>query len=167
MLCINLLPVLPLDGGRMLLAVLSGYFNRARLLRIFLLCGRALALVLILLSFLAALQGEPRFSYAVLGIYLLYAAALEEKTGLSRYLAAFMARRIRFEKRKTLPVQMLCASSALPAFMLINHLKPGAYHVIHVIQEDSLQHIGYLNEADLLPCILDHSSLTLGEIISS
>lgn len=166
MLCINLLPVLPLDGGRMLLSVLSRYFNRARLLRIFLLCGRLTALVLILLSFIFALHGTPRFSYAILGVYLLYAAALEEKTGVSRYLAAFMARRIRFEKRKTLPVQTLCASSALPVFMLIGQLRPGAYHIIHVIHEPSLRLMGQLSEADLLSYILDHSSLTLGEIIS-
>lgn len=166
MLCINLLPVLPLDGGRMILAVLSRYFNRTQLLRIFLLCGRLMALLLILTSFIASLQGMPCFSFAILGVYLLYAAALEEKTGVSRYLAAFMARRIRFEKHKTLPVQALCAASSLPAFMLIGQLKPGAYHVVHVIEEASLRPLGELNEADLLSCILDHSSLTLGEMIS-
>lgn len=166
MLCLNLLPVLPLDGGRMLLALLSKHFSRARLLGIFLTVSRLLALLLIAAGFVLALRGVFCFSLILFGVYLLYAAAIEEKTGVSRYLASFMARRLRFESRKTLPVQAICAASSLPAYMLINQLRPGTYHTVCVVDESTLRPLGYLHEEMLLSCILDHSTATLGEVLS-
>lgn len=166
MLCINLLPVLPLDGGRMLLAFLSKHFGRSQIMRIFLIFSRTIALLLILTGLFLSFRGTSRFSFSMLGIYLLYSAAIEEKTSVSRYLAAFMARRLRFEKQKTLPVHTLCASASLPVFMLIGHLHPGAYHIIEVVLEDSFRPIGQIREEKLLSCILDHSCQTLSEIIS-
>lgn len=161
MLLLNLLPVLPLDGGRMLLALLTKWFDRARTLRILLTLSRLLSVFLIVSGFIFM-----HFSLVTLGCYLLYAAAIEEKTGVSRYLAAFISRRIRFEKQKALPVQSLCASSALPVFMLIPHLHPGAYHVIEVLQDDTLTHLGQIHDDALLSAILDQSHLTLGELLS-
>lgn len=161
MLLLNLLPVLPLDGGRMLLALLTKWFDRTRILRILLTFGRLLSVFLIVAGFVFM-----HFSLVTLGCYLLYTAAIEERTGASRYLAAFISRRIRFEKQKTLPVQSLCVSSALPVFMLIPHLHPGAYHVIEVLQEDTLMHLGQIRDDVLLSAILDQSHLTLGELLS-
>ena len=161
MLLLNLLPVLPLDGGRMLLSLLSKRFDRAQILRALLVCGRLLSLLLIVCGF-AFLQ----FTLITLGCYLLYAAAIEEKTGASRYLAAFISRRVRFEKQKTLPVQSLCAASTMPVFMLIPHLRPGAYHIVEVLQEDTLTHLGQISEEALLSAILDQSHATLGELLS-
>lgn len=161
MLLLNLVPVLPLDGGRMLLALLTKWFDRARILRVLLTFGRLLSILLIISGFVLM-----QLSLITLGCYLLYAAAIEEKTGISRYLAAFISRRIRFEKQKTLPVQSLCVSSALPVFMLIPHLNPGAYHVIEVLQEDTLMHLGQIRDDVLLSAILDQSHLTLGALLS-
>ncbi len=161
MLFLNLLPVLPLDGGRMLLALLSRYFDRIKVLRILLIISRLLSAVLIVTGFFLM-----QFSLVMLSCYLLYAAAIEERTGVSRYLAAFISRRVRFEKHKTLPVQSLCAASTLPVSLLIPHLRPGAYHIIEVLQEDTLTHLGRLSEDTLLSAVLDQSHATLGELLS-
>lgn len=161
MLCVNLLPVLPLDGGRILLALLTKRFDHARVMRILLVLGRMLAVALLIAGFIVM-----QLSLSMLGCYLLYAAAIEERTGTSRYLAAFISRRVRFEKHKTLPVQSICAVSTLPVFMLIPHLQPGAYHTVEVLQEDTLTSLGQIKEDVLLSAILDQSQATLGELLS-
>ena len=161
MLCVNLIPVLPLDGGRMLLSLMTKRFDRARVLNILLTLGRLLSVALIIAGLFTT-----QLSLIMLGCYLLYAAAIEERTGTSRYLAAFIVRRIRFEKHKTLPVHFICASSTLPVFMLIPHLRPGAYHIIEILQEDTLAPLGQIKEDALLSAILDQSQLTLGEVLS-
>lgn len=166
MFLLNLVPVLPLDGGRMLLSILSLFFDRPRALRVLLVLGRILAVMLILFGFVSCLCGRMHFSFVLLGFYLLYAAAIEEKTGESRYLAAFIARRVRFEKRRILPLQTLCAAASLPVFMLIPHLKPGAYHTVHVLREDSLDFLGTLREDDILSAVLDRSAAPLSDLIS-
>ena len=167
MLCINLLPVLPLDGGRMLLALLSKYFDRSLILHILLTAGRALSASLLLFGIYKALLGSFRSFPVLLAFYLLYAAAIEEKTGVSRYLASFMARRIRIEKHKTLPVCALCAAASMPVFMLLPQLHPGAYHIIYIIDENSLSVIGQLRENELLSAVLDHAERPLHEIVHS
>lgn len=166
MLSINLLPFLPLDGGRMLLALLSSKIEHDRLLRIFLLMGRVFAAGLIIAGIFLSLRGQSHLSWTMLGVYLLYAAAIEEKTAVSRFLASFMARRIRFEKRLVLPLHTLCASASMPVFMVIAHLRPGAYHIVNVVEDTSLHSLGQLHEDALLSAILAHSSTTLGELCS-
>jgi len=166
MLAMNLLPVLPLDGGRMLLALLSKRLNRARVLRTLLICGRVVAVSLIISGFALSLQGACHLSLITLGCYLLYAAAIEERTSVSRYLAAFMSRRCRLERHRPLNTQTLCAASSMPVFMLIEYLHPGAYHLINVLHEGSLSPVGQITEDQLLPALLDKSQSTLGEILN-
>ena len=165
MLCINLLPVLPLDGGRMLLAILAKYFDRSRILHILLTAGRVLSAALLIFGIYNAFLGSFRSFPILLAFYLLYAAAIEEKTGISRYLASFMARRIRIEKHKTLPVYALCAAASMSVFMLLPQLHPGAYHIIYIIDENSLSVIGQLQENELLSAVLDHAERPLHEIV--
>ncbi|MBR5231901.1 MAG: hypothetical protein IKW00_06610 [Clostridia bacterium] len=167
MLLLNLLPVLPLDGGRILLALLSIRFDRRRVLKGALLGGRIFAVCLIVFGFISALSGQTHFSVVLLGFYLLYSAAIEEKTGESRYLAAFISRRVRFEKHRILPEQTFCAAASLPIFMLISHLKPGAYHTVQVLQDDTLSFLGVLREEDILSAVLDRPYATLGSLLSS
>ena len=167
MLLFNLLPVLPLDGGRMLLAILSAKAGHKRVMHILLIAGRIMAVVLVLSGALLCVRGKSTFSFCILGFYLLYAAALEEKNGTARYLASFIARRVQFEKNRTLPLQHIAANADSPLFMLLPHLRPGAYHIIEVLRPDVMTSLGQLNEEALLDAVLHNSSLTLGEVLST
>lgn len=167
MLFCNLLPVLPLDGGRMLLAILSAKTDHKWVMRILLTAGRIVAVSLIVSGALLCIRGKNGFSFCILGFYLLYAAALEEKNGTARYLAAFIARRIQFERNKTLPVQFMAASAESPLFMLLPHFRPGAYHIIEVLHPDALVSLGQLKEEAFLEAILQNSSMSLREALSA
>ena len=155
MLAVNLLPALPLDGGRMLLALLSVRFNRAKVFRALLALGRALAGALMLYCLYDALRGRFHPGSVFLSCYLLYAAALEEKHGTARYLSALFSRRFKLESGTAVPVQHLCAHKSLPLFQLLPQLQPGAYHMVSVTDDDGCAVLFILREDQLYRAVLD------------
>ncbi len=168
MLLLNLLPFLPLDGGRMLLALLSIRLERAPAFRMLMLLGRIAAVSFMGYTAILSLRsGRLNAAPLFLGFYLLYASALEEKHSASRYLAALISRRVRVERGSILPVQHLCAAADMPLYSLLPQLQPGAYHLVEIIDNCSSQIHGTLSEDDLLRAVLDTPFISLGELLSS
>lgn len=165
LLAVNLLPVLPLDGGRMLLAILSRWIRREAAFRALLIAGRVAAVSAILFSGCQALRGNYQSLPMMLGFYLLYAAALEERHGAARYLAGLISRRVKVDKNHALPVQTLCASRDMPLYMLLPQLSAGAYHRVIVVDADAARPLGTLDEADILRAALDSPTVTLQTIM--
>ena len=165
MLAVNLLPVLPLDGGRMLLSVLSLRFSRPAAFRVLITLGRLLAAALVAYSLASAVRGHFHASWALLGCYLLYASAREEKRGSARYLSALFSRRFKMENDAALPVQHLCVRADMPLFLLLPQLQPRAYHLVSVLDDAACGMIGTLREDQLYDAVLRAPSATVRQII--
>lgn len=166
MAAVNLLPALPLDGGRMLLSVLSAGRDRRKTFRFLLGFGRILAASLLVCSLISAIRGHFKPLWAILGCYLLYAASLEEKHSTARYLSAFYARRYRLVHDTAVPVQYLCVSGDITLFRLLPQLQPNAYHMIAVMDEDGEKITGTVYEHQLYDAILASPSAAIKELLS-
>lgn len=136
--CVNLLPVLPLDGGRIVRAFLENWmgFQKATQTLVWIGCGTGIGLGL--LSLLMALKGILNPAPAFAGIYLCYAAAQEAKQGTGHYINSLITRRQRLENHQTLPIEFLAVSENTPLPVLLRHLSPGKYHVIYQVDEDGM-----------------------------
>lgn len=168
MLLLNLLPFLPLDGGRMLLALLSIKWERAPAFRMLILLGRVVAVSFIGYSAALALRsGHFHAASLFLGFYLLYASALEERHSTSRYLAALISRRVRVDHGCVLSVQHICAVADMPLYSLLPQLQPGAYHMVEIIDSESSKIHGTLSEDDLLRAVISTPFISLGELLSA
>ena len=165
MLAVNLLPALPLDGGRILLCLISPRITRAKAFRVLLVLGRILAVLLIGYSLFLALHGQYRPLWAIVGCYLIYASALEERHSAARYFAALFARRDHLNDGQALPLQTLCASPQLTLYSLLPQLQPNAYHRVHLLDEAQNTVLGTIDEAALFRAVLDTPSATLQEIL--
>lgn len=136
--CVNLLPVLPLDGGRIVRVFLGNWmgFQKATQTLVWIGCGTGIGLGL--LSLLMALKGILNPAPAFAGIYLCYAAAQEAKQNTGHYITALIARRQILERRQVLPMEFLAVSENTPLPVLLRHLSPGKYHVIYQVDEDGM-----------------------------
>ena len=165
MLTVNLLPVLPLDGGRMLLSLLSARMGRPKAFSLLLTLGRVLAGCMLLFSLIQAFRGVYRPAGAFLGCYLLYAASQEEKHGTARYLSALYARRFRIESGTAVPVQQLCVSEQLTLFQLLPQLQPNAYHIVTVVDDAACAIIGTLHEEQLFHAAINVPNAVMKELL--
>lgn len=162
----NLLPALPLDGGRMLLAALSAFLDEKRVTRALLLTAKMIAAALCGVSLAEAIQGRYVLLPALAGAYLFYAAAREGKNAAVSYVSRLIGRRLSLDKRDVLTVQQLAAGEDTPVCALLPRLSPQKYHLINVLSKDGLNVIGTLNENELCTAMMDDAGQNLGGLIA-
>jgi len=165
---INLFPALPLDGGRMLLAIFSHFFPRKQAARILIRLGYILGALLCLISLYLAWHGELIIAPAFAGFYIIYAASKEGKNSIARYVTSLIARRSKLDKYETLPIEHIAASASMPIFELLGRMRPGKYHVIYIIGTDGMKHIGTLKETEICDHLLNtQKNVTLSECLQN
>lgn len=160
----NLLPVLPLDGGRMLQSFLSAWIAKNTLNRFLLFLGRIIGFLMIFLSIRSAMQGEYQFSPAFGGTYLLYACTLESRQSLLHYYSSLIGRR-RQMAMHPMPVQHMAVPAAFPLNALLPRLKENRYHFFHIIKPDGLECLGDLTEEDFCSLLMENDGLTFAEAL--
>lgn len=160
----NLLPALPLDGGRMVQALLSPFVPRKTLNHILLFLGRACGLLLIFLSVRSAMDGQYQLAPGFAGLYVLYACTLEGRQSTYHYYAHLLGRRARME-HAPLPVQPMAVPGALPLHALLPRLQENRYHLFHVLAPDGLEMLGSLTEQDFCTLLMEDGSLSFQEAL--
>ena len=164
LLLINLLPVLPLDGGQMLRAVLRRFFPESALTRILFFMATAVGILLCAVSLYFAFQGKMILSPVFCGLYLIYAASADARRCTARYVTALIARRQKLENRATVPVEAVAAGENTPVGALLRRLSPGKYHIILVLAPDGVTLRGMIEEKELCEAALSHPGALLGDV---
>lgn len=159
----NLLPCLPLDGGRMLQAVLSRFLPGNSVQKALLSLSHLVSLGLVLLSVHSAMQGQYSFAPAFAGAYLMYAAGLEGKRSPLRYYSSLIGRRS--ENRLSYPVQQLAVSADTPLYALPPRLKEDYYHMLHIVGSDGMQLLGTLGDGDFCSLLMQDSQMTASDAL--
>lgn len=140
----NLLPALPLDGGRVLRAALLRPLGPVKAARCGALCGIVLAAALASYGIWGLFFGILNLSIFFVAIFLMMAAVREYRR--APFLLAGIARGSR---RHTRPVNHLAAASEETLSSLVHSFLPGMYNVVTVLDENG-QAIGELSEEAVL-----------------
>lgn len=132
----NLLPIYPLDGGRIVQALLSKWMPYQRCLLLTLYMSLFLTLILIAFSF-TALNGLGFFPLLVIGIFLLYSnwKALQEQ---SFPLWRMLFQRYNQGAPHTLPHQTIKLQQKESWTKILSQWRKEHYHLIQVYQGDRL-----------------------------
>lgn len=160
----NLLPVLPLDGGRMVYALLSAFISGQGLQKALLGLGKLAGAGLIFLSIRSAAEGVYQFAPAFAGAYVLYACAMEAKNAPVHYYSHLIGRRSRM-LHTPLPVQPMAVPSHLPLQSLLPRLHENRYHLFHVIAPDGMGVLGQLTEDHFCNCLMDDGAQTFAQAL--
>ena len=161
---VNLFPALPMDGGRMMAAILSRFIPKTRVHRVLTFLGYGMAALLCALSLFFAVRGQLVLAPAFAGLYLLYAAAAEKRGSGGQYVNSLIARRQTLEREEALAVEWVAVSGKMQPSKLLGKLSPGKYHMILVLSPDGMKITGAVNEKELCEAVMACNTNSFSEI---
>ena len=160
-LLVNLLPALPLDGGRVLAMLLYRLLPAHMAGRVLRVIGTALGTMLIALNIHVSLRyGGWNLSLSMAGCCLMYSASAATTTMAMQQLQALMARKMRLEGRGHLPVRRVAILAGAPLPQAIRLLAPRALTEFTLMELGTLKPLGLLTEERLIACYLDSPQMS-------
>lgn len=155
---INLLPVLPLDGGQILMACFRAYPGIKKWLCM---SGAIIGLTLIALSIIYALHNQLLLGPAFAGCCLIYAAAIQHRDAAAQCIHQIILEKIRLKKGKLLPIAYWAADSDLTVLTLSRMLPSNRLSRIQVYDAQADRMIGEISQHQLVEMLLTDPSLPL------
>lgn len=145
----NLLPALPLDGGRILRAAFSRSIGFQKATGVATAMAFILSTTLMIFGLLALWAGFVQIGMVTLGVFL-FASAWQLRRQIQYDTVRFLDAKKRQRLTHPLPVRTLAASLDTTVMSVLNQFAPDAYHVVYVVNpaissiemitEDQLMH---------------------------
>ena len=145
----NLIPALPLDGGRILRNILLLRLSYKRATKILTICGKVLAILIVLFNTYLLIIGITTLSYIITGIFVFIGAIKEERNCSYVYLLSRNNKKKRVLKRKGRGIRLLTVSKATDLKSIIEQFSPMNICIIRVLDERG-GILKELSEADIL-----------------
>lgn len=165
MLLMNLLPALPLDGGRMTALVLSSFVRRETVGTAMRAVGTALGVALVTLNLrLCWSTGGWNLSLTFAGCFLIYSAAVSTTGRAMAELRALADRKIRLEHRGALPCRWVAVTDETTLRRAVGRLHPRYPTLFCVLRAGTADCRGLLTEQALIAAYLDDPSRVVGDL---
>lgn len=167
LLCMNLLPSMPLDGGNILLLLLKRCFGDAKARNVMRVISSLCGVICIGLNlWLTWRQGGWNFSLACAGCFMIYAGTVSIRTNALHELQSFMDRKIRLERRLALPVHVLTVMDSIALRKAVLMLHPRKYTQLWVVGYD-MRLTGCIMESQLIEAYLRQPGDSVASIVRS
>lgn len=162
----NLLPALPLDGGRVLRAKLAGWFSFYRATKVVIASGYVCAAMLLVFGVLSLRQGSPNPTIFAAGGFLLYNAYVEKKQLLVPLIRYTLGRQKKLRNARFMAADTLVAGPGTRVNEVLKYIRPQKYYQITVL-DDNYKITGLLTEHQLLRQIMEGTGqLSLEDVVS-
>ncbi len=151
-LALNLLPCLPLDGGRVLKALLvryMGYISAASVMRRM---SRLLTVILLILGVLLLLISRLNVSLLLVAGFLVLHMTEERKQNEYVLMRELLYEKDKLRKRGLMRSRSICAVDSLPAGKVLKMLSYDCYYIIHIVDENQ-NHLRPVTEAQVVDAI--------------
>ncbi len=163
---VNLIPCLPLDGGRVLrsqMALRSGYVEASKAVAKWgLVAGTAITAVAAAGTF----SGRDWYPFLVIGPLIAWGAVDENSSAGAQNILEILMRSDRLAQRKAIPVQEIMVSQDATVGEVVQKLRPSRYHVI-LVANKTMKVVGQLTETKVLEALYEGSTGTrMRELLS-
>ena len=162
----NLIPALPLDGGRVLAAALGKRAGAAKALRAGVLAGQVLGgLLLMLAAWQFAASRRLNLTIVLSALYLLFSGAAERRSADGAELMSLITRRDELEAEGLLPLNWLAAGASVRCEEAARRLRARCVHRI-AVYDGAMRLIGVVEERVLLAAVRRGEPETVGALAS-
>ena len=160
----NLLPALPLDGGRVLRALLARRFGYRKATRGAAFLGQIIAVALMGYGAYEAYFLREGVNALVIGAFLFWSARKEAGFLAYAFMRYLVHKKGELSRKGSLPVYQVISTSRTLVKDLLNSTSPSSYMVILLVDDqDRIQEV--ITETQLIEALLDKGPLTtLGEV---
>lgn len=162
---VNLLPALPLDGGRMLRCLLARRMGISSAARLSALLGVLFGVCFLALGVILAKRGAGNPVLPVMGFFLLLSAVLELRRAPEKQLSAFLKINASLRAGCGVPVHSVAAAASMRASEAMRVLRMNSFNVIRIV-DASMHTLGELDETGLITGIARRGgNVTVGELL--
>lgn len=162
--CVNLIPALPLDGGRIMRAFLTKKIGALRAYNFAVKISFIPISLLLGISVYGLLTKSFNFSLILISAFLLGNLCLEQNNISKNVLNEFLGYKIKLEKGKLTHSRIITAHQSTPARHILKMLSYDKYYIVCVVNDD-LQITKILTEGEIVSALTDMGiRTTLGEI---
>ncbi|QGU00040.1 hypothetical protein SYNTR_1446 [Candidatus Syntrophocurvum alkaliphilum] len=159
----NLIPIIPLDGGKVVRALLSTLIGYKKATEWLSLLGKVFALALIGYGSYQTYFHNTGINFIVLGVFLFWAAHREGKLLAYAFMRFLVNKKQDLSKNGYLPARQIVSNYDVTVKQLLNNTRPNFYLIVVVI-DDNHQVVAMKTEAELIELLLTKGpNLKLGD----
>ncbi|MDK2888784.1 MAG: stage sporulation protein [Thermoanaerobacter sp.] len=151
----NLLPALPLDGGRVYRASLAGQMSIKEATYRAATLGQIIAGIVVVLGSLGLLLGFTGLDILLTGLFLFFAATRERSMAPYLFVGQLAGKKEEIIRAGVLPVQPLVALEDVPLGKIVRPFLLQKFHLVLVIDRQ-WRYKGFLTEAQIVDGLLTH-----------
>lgn len=162
----NLLPALPLDGGRILRAAFSRSLGFRKATGVAIGMAFILSSVLMILGLLALWAGFVQIGMVALGVFL-FVSAWQLRRQIHYDTIRFLDTKRRQRQNRLLPVRSLVATPDTPLLKVLAQFAPDSYHLVYV-RDGQRRRWRVLSEEELLDAAMQPGGvrMEIGQIFA-
>ncbi len=153
----NMLPALPLDGGRILRALLSKFMGNKKATRICAYFGVFFSIVILALGIYAAFTGTLNYSMFIIPVFLFYAAVKELKSAPYKLIRDIEGKKKTMTEGKTMNVCSFAALSSIKLKDVLKELDAGRFNIVYVLNREMKAEYS-ISEADILEGMMKYGA---------
>lgn len=151
---INLVPALPLDGGRLYRAYRSRKVGFRRATKEAVRLGRVFAVVLVVIGAVLLHIGVASVTLLILGVFVFIAAGKEHETAAYTFMAHLARKQEELGKHGCMGVETLAAHQDASLKQVLDRFMPQKYHVVWIVDEEG-RLTGVASERDVLDALFE------------
>lgn len=151
---VNMMPALPMDGGRVLRAILSNYIGIQRATRISCTIGIYLGIIISVISFVLGFLNLVSPAYIMLGIVVSISSYKEKQRSTFLQIAQMMMKKERLLKQGSMKINQIAVPETIKLYNLVSRFLPRAYHMVVVVDYEMCP-VGYVSEGDVVKMLME------------